>query len=400
MGTFTLVCSACGVVQTQPYSPFCERCGKMTEALYDLDNVQLYQSDNPFERFFDLIPVKNRLLLPQNASFSPLVHSKGLGSLLCMENLYLKNETTLPAGTTKYRMAAVSLPFLFESGVRHFCTSSTGNSSTAYAQAINNIPDMQMSLFTGSEFRERVNYESSPQINHYILLGGSFVEAFDYAAEFAKEHGYVSERGFFNAGRREGLKLAFFEAADQIHETIDWYVQAVSSAMGVYGTYKGAKDLLKIGQVKKLPHLLCAQQETCSPLVNAWRDDADSIEEKHIVRNPTGIAMAILRGDPSRVYPYVRAIVKESQGEMLSVSEFEIRNARALIMDLEGIEICFSSATAVAGLIKAVNRGIVSKTARVLINLTGRERESTQIPEDVIKLEKIDGKWIISTDRM
>ncbi len=36
--------------------------------------------------------------------------------------------------------------------------------------------------------------------------------------------------------RREGLKLAFLEAAEQVPGPIDWYVQAISSGMGVYGT--------------------------------------------------------------------------------------------------------------------------------------------------------------------
>ena len=53
---------------------------------------------------------------------------------------------------------------------------------------------------------------------------------------------------------------------------IDWYVQAVSSAMGVYGTYKGAKELRDIGHIDRAPKLLCVQQETCAPLVRAYQD--------------------------------------------------------------------------------------------------------------------------------
>ncbi len=204
-----------------------------------------------------------------------------------------------------------------------------------------NIPDLKMSLFTGSEFRNRVNYATNPQIHHYVLRDGTFVEAFDCAANFAKEHGHTSERGFFNVGRREGLKLAFFEATDQIPEPIDWYVQAVSSAMGVYGTYKGAKELLAMGHISHLPHLLCVQQETCAPLVNAWRANADIITDQHIVLNPVGIAKAILRGNPSRVYPYMRKIVQESAGDFTDVTEAEIREAQKLVKDLEGIDICF-----------------------------------------------------------
>lgn len=399
MGKFTLVCTACRAIQSTPYSPFCPKCNTMTEAEYDLSAVTLHDSDNPYLRYYDLIPVNDKSLLPQQAVCTSTVHAKRLGALLGMDELYLKNETEHNTGTTKYRMAAVALPYLFESGIRHFCTSSTGNSSTAYAQLISNIPELKMSLFTGSAFRDRVNYADNPQITHHIFINGTFVEAFDYASVYAAEHGYTGERGFFNVGRREGLKLAFFEAVDQIRKPIDWYVQGVSSAMGVYGTYKGARELLGMKHIDRLPRLLCAQQETCSPMVDAWHDNSPVIEKKHIVQNPSGIAKAILRGNPSRVYPYMRKIVQHSGGDFVKVTELEMRAARSLVKDLENIDICFSAATAVAGLIKSVRSGSLSVSDRVLINLTGSDRAKEEISDDVIFWEKVNNAWQQVTDK-
>tara|TARA_R110001599_G_C12277354_1_gene663205 strand:- start:47711 stop:48820 length:1110 start_codon:yes stop_codon:yes gene_type:complete len=366
----------------------------LTEAYFDTGNVRLVDSDNPYERYFDLIPVLDRDLLPKDAAFSPLVHATELGATLGLKNLYLKNETALPTGTTKYRMAAVSLPYLFESGVTEFCTSSTGNSSSAYAHLIRNIPDLNMRIFTGDAFRNRVNYESGAQIAHYICHRASFAEAFVVAAQFAERGGYTSERGFFNLGRREGLKLSWYEAVEQAGFSFDWYVQAVSSAMGVYGVYKAAKELMQLGIANHLPRLLCAQQSSCSPLVSAWEAGSQTIQPEHIVADPSGIAMAILRGDPTRVYPYMREIVSESGGSFLAASEQEIRDARKAVLELEGIDICFSAATAVAGLIRAVGRGQVASDDRILINLTGSDRVYDSVPQDVIHLDKVDGEWV------
>lgn len=393
MKKFTIVCHKCGAVQSQAYSPFCEKCNNLTEVIYDLSGAQLRDSANPFSRFFDLLPVADRALLPADYAYTPTVHAKNLGALLGAPALYLKNETVHATGTTKFRMAAVALAYLFECGVRHFCTSSTGNSSTAYATLIKNIPELRMSLFTGSDFRNRVNYADTAQIDHYILQGGTFVEAFDCAAGFAAEHGYTSERGFFNVGRREGLKLAFFEAADQIDREIDWYVQGVSSAMGVYGTYKGAGELRQLGQISQLPRLLCVQQETCAPMVDAWLANSEKIREEHIVANPTGIAKAILRGNPSRVYPYMREIVTKSRGGFAKVSDRRIRQARQLVLEHEGIDICFSAATAVAGLIKMLEEGFVPADDTILINLTGSDRPDGPVAAKVIFLEKNCGRW-------
>lgn len=391
-----LKCVRCGDEQPQGYYPVCQNCGGLTDIHYDLDNVQLYDSSNPYTRFSDLLPVKDKSLLPQHASYTPVVHAKKLGAQIGLSKLYLKNETVSATGSTKDRMAAVALPFLYERGVRNFCTSSTGNTSTAFANAITNIPGLKIFLFTGSDFRSRVNYKSSQQVEHYILQDATFVEAFDYAAEFARQHAYTAERGFFNCGRREGLKLSLFEAVEQIDQPIDWYVQAVSSAMGVYGVFKGAKELLQLARIPYLPRLLCAQQETCAPMVKAWNAGAEEIDKSHIVANPKGIAMAILRGNPFRVYPYVRKIVKESRGDMVKSTENEIRLAQHLIKK-EGIDICYSAATAVAGLIKKVNDGVVKKNQTVLINLTGKDRRAEALPDDVQYMKKIAGQWVLST---
>lgn len=391
---FKVICSACNHIQSGTYTPSCEQCGGLVEARFDLSKVRFRDSDNPYERYFDLIPVSDFEFMPKTGSMTPMVHATKLGEKIGLENLYLKDETANPTGTTKYRMAAVSLPYLFEGGVKHFCASSTGNSSTAYACSIDRIPDLKMSLFTGDEFRNRVNYESSEQITHYILYGASFAEAFNVAADFAKKLGHTSEKGFFNIGRREGLKLVWLEAVEQIKKPIDWYVQAVSSGMGVYGVYKAAKELKALGITDRLPKLLCAQQESCSPMARAWAENCESIEKRHIVEKPEGLAKAILRGDPSRVYPYMRDIVIESGGTFASVSEDQIKEARKLVMDLEGIDICYSASTAVASVIKLAREGFLNPSDTIMVNLTGSDRTYDAVPQDVIHLHKENGEWI------
>lgn len=352
--------------------PFCPACGGMCDIQYELSAVALEDSDDPYVRFADLLPVADRGLLPEGA-FTRTVHATELGRALGMRWLYLKDETKLPTGTTKDRMAAVALAYLRECGVEEFATSSTGNSSTAYAHALPRIPELVMYLFTASQFRHRVQ-ASGDRIVNFVLRDATFVEAFDAARDFANEHGVVSERGFFNPGRREGLKLAFLEAADQVPRPIDWYVQAVSSAMGVYGVFKGAMQLRGLERIDRLPRLLCVQQDSCAPMVSAWQDGSDRIRPQDVVARPSGIASAILRGNPTRAYPPVRELVLESGGSFVAVSEDEIRAARRLVEDCEGISPCFSAAAAVAGLAKSRRFDRLPADHTVLVNLTGRDR--------------------------
>jgi len=176
---YTLKCKDCGAEQPANYASFCA-CGGLIEAQFDLDNVRLRDSDDPHQRYFDLIPVRDERLLAPGLR-TRTVHARNLGRRFGLNQLYLKDETENRTGTTKDRMAAVALPFLYEGGVRHFCTSSTGNSSTGYAQAMGQIPEMQMELFTAEDFKDRVHYAPTPQVRHHVLKEASFVDAGDFS---------------------------------------------------------------------------------------------------------------------------------------------------------------------------------------------------------------------------
>ena len=387
-------CVSCRKTFPHSFTTVCDRCGAMVDIEYDLDHATLYDSDNPLERFFDLLPLENSASLPPiEMQFTPCIHATNLGDYLGMPSLYLKDETVLPTGTTKDRMAAVVLPFLQECGIREFCTSSTGNSSTALAYLIASYPDFRVYVFSGEDFKDRVHSADSEGVVHFVLRGATFVEAFACAAEFASRHNLTSERGFFNPSRREGLKVAFLEAAEQVPQPIDWYVQAVSSAMGVYGTFKGARELLALGSIPCLPRLLCVQQDTCAPMVRAFEEGSEVIRPEHIVERPYGIADAILRGNPEKVYPYVRAIVNESNGTFAAVSESEIRETRSMVEEMEGFSPCFTSSAALAGMIRMLRKGALTRTDTVLANITGRDREPTGSPGRIHWLKASGDGW-------
>ena len=386
-------CVSCRRPAAEAFAAFCS-CGGMIEAEYDLETAVLRTSPNSLVRFFDILPVCDSNLIRWDTPYTPCVHAKALGGLLGMPRLYLKDETVLPTGTTKDRMARIAAAYLWECGVRRFCTSSTGNSSTAYAHALTKFPEMRMVLFTAEDFGARVDYGTGSQVTPFVLRDATFVDAFNCASQFARDLGLVSERGFFNPGRREGLKLAFLEATDQVPGAIDWYVQAVSSAMGVYGTYKGARELTAMGRIERVPRLLCVQQDTCAPMVRAFEEGSETIKSHHVVHRPTGIAKAILRGDPSRAYPYVRGIVVESGGTFTSVSEAQIREARTMIEEYENISPCFSASAAFAGLTRLVRENRFPVNDTVVVNLTGRDRPVTPVADTVRFLIKHGDRWV------
>lgn len=386
-------CVGCGRLYPHAFTPFCD-CGHFIDIHYDLNKAVLHNSSDPYLRFFDLLPLENHESLPPvRHGITPCHHARSLGAQLGLDRLFIKDETSLPTGTTKDRMAVVSLAFGHEVGVHTLSASSTGNSSTALAHWIRHYPDMKLYLFSAEDFLHRLQVDApAEQVTVFGLRDASFVEAGDAAQKFALRKGITPERGFFNPGRREGLKMAFMEATDEVPSPIDWYVQAISSAMGVWGAYKGAKELFAIKHIPRLPRLLCVQQESNKPMVSAFEAGSPVIRPGDIVARPQGIAKSILRGDPSRVYPYVRTIVQESNGTMVSVSEQEIRDARKRIEDTEGLSPCFTASAAVAGLIRSIRTGAVPHQDTILVNLTGSD-QPRQPPPTVHWLRRGPSGW-------
>lgn len=128
-------------------------------------------------------------------------------------------------------------------------------------------------------------------------------------------------------------------------------------------------------------------------MVSAWQAGAEQIRPSDIVERPSGIAEAILRGNPSRVYPHVRRIVIESGGSLLAVSEQQIRRAHRMLEKLEGISTCYAAAAALAGLIELRRQRALSPTATVLVNLTGGVRQGSPPTPATRWLERSSSGW-------
>jgi threonine synthase len=128
-------------------------------------------------------------------------------------------------------------------------------------------------------------------------------------------------------------------------------------------------------------------------MARAFRAGSNEIRRQDIVERPSGIADAILRGDPSRAYPYVAKIVRESGGHILDVSESEIRDARQMVVEFEGMAPCFSAAAAFAGLLRGVREGVVHRDATVLVSLTGSDRKPSGASETIDWLARTANGW-------
>ncbi|MFD3998160.1 pyridoxal-phosphate dependent enzyme [Streptomyces sp. NPDC058548] len=373
---FRAVCVRCGA--SRPYAavdPRCS-CGGLLDPVYDLTAARVREDEEvPSARYFDLLPLhRAESALHIGDGNTPCVRARTLGSRLGLDHLYLKDETCNATRTTKDRMAACVLAVLQEHRVSEFVASSTGNSSTSFAWGLRFTEAMKVHLFTGRDFVDRHQYTHHPGVELHVV-DDDFVGAASAGRAFAADQELLFEGGFFNSARREGLKLAYLEAYDQMPSPPAVVFQAVSSGMGVYGAHKGAQEYLAMGRLPTLPRFVCVQQLSCAPMWRADREGSNRIQPHHILHRPQGLAKAILRGDPSNTYPFMRAITAGTGGGFAGVDDDEMVRARRWLAEDEGIHVCFAAAAALAGVAQLAARGEIGRDEPVLVNLTGGERD-------------------------
>jgi threonine synthase len=386
-----LSCSRCGKDYEREHVTKCARCGGIVNPVYDLASARIGDADDAhgaLGRYFDILPLECVASAHGGDAPTPLVHARVLGHRYDLDQLWLKDETRHPTRSTKDRMAACTLSRLCELGIERFVASSTGNSSTSFAWWISEHAEgkLHADLFCGADWVMRHQHCDQDAVSLHVI-DGTFVETGAAAKRYAAEHGIVWEGGFFNPVRREGLKLAYLEALDEMPREPTTIVQAVSSGMGLYGGWRGIREYQKLGRLRYTPRFVCVQQSSCAPMVRCYESGSHAMRSEYVVERPSGIAEAILRGDPTASYPYMYWVVTESHGTFIDVTRHEIEIAQRVLVEDEGLRVCPASAAAVAAVRRLRNFGFLGSEDVVLVNLGGGMRPEAYGYVDDAELE-------------
>lgn len=376
-GKFRLGCDACG--WSGPPAPVfhCPRCASALEAIMNLGEVTRQPSDQPELTYFDLLPLSSTdYLQPGTSRATPCRRAKRLGAALGLRQLWVKDESRQPTGSTKDRAAAVVLAAFRQFGIDEFVCASTGNTAIALARAAGRDKSIRGHFFCTAkpDCRDLIDTGNGNTIN---IIDGSYADAMHASREFATEHDIFAEGGFFNWARREGLKLAYLEAFDEMPVEPDVVVQAISSGMGIMAARKAVDEYAALGWLAHSPRFLMVQQDTCAPMARAWREGRDELTADDVIPDPRGLAAAILLGDGRASYRYMRQIARSSGGSIVDVTQLQLIEARGLLRELEGLDVCYASAATVAAARSEVAAGRLSADQVVLVNLTGARREQT-----------------------
>jgi len=298
-------------------------------------------------------------------TFTPTVLAKELG----LKQLWVKDDGRNPTASFKDRASSVVVARARQIGAEVVVTASTGNAGAALAgmAAAVNHKAVIFAPRTAPQAKIAQLLIFNAQV---ILVDGNYDSAFDLTIQASQEFGWYCRNTGYNPFTAEGKKTAALE----IWETVLLNLKGdrpltvfipVGDGNIISGIHKGFKDLKQLGWLEQMPRIIGVQSEKSAAVANAFFAGTETITPV----NATTIADSISVDLPRDGVRAVRAAT-QTGGAYLTVSDEDIIKAIAPLGRV-GIFAEPAGATAYAGLLKALQTGLVQAEDPVLVLNTG-----------------------------
>jgi threonine synthase len=353
----------------------CPTCGSLLEICYRL-------ADAPADLFERASADRRtgmwrwRALLPLPAGGEPVTLGEGdtpllpapeLAGRLGIDRLWLKNDTLMPTGSFKDRGFALAVSMARHYGLTTGFTYSSGNAgasfaayaaragirATVFVEAAANAAKVAAISLYGARVH-RLHYDTSQQI---------FTALDQLAAQ--GEYSFVN---FVNPVRHEAMKTYAYEIVEQLGAVPDVMVHPVGTGGGLWGAWKGFRELRELGVTDRLPRMIGVQPSVCAPLVDAFEHGRD---ETRTVGDASATIAQSIAGD-SMIHGGRRLLraLRESGGAAIGVGEDEIAEAMRLLGSA-AVAAEPSAAASLAALLHARERGLIDATESCVAVVTG-----------------------------
>jgi threonine synthase len=369
---YYLKCIECGAEYPKDEVIYtCSKCNGLLDVIYDYSLIKLDMQKLKTEcpsvwKYAKLLPVEREPITLKEGG-TPLYKCDRLAEKIGIKTLYIKHEGMNPTGSFKDRGMTIGVTKALELGMSTVACASTGNTSAALAiyGAKAGIPVVVL-LPAGKVALGKV----AQALMHgakVLSIRGNFDDALALVRTLCiQEKIYLLNS--INPYRLEGQKTIGFEIADQLGFKVpDRIVLPVGNAGNITAIYKGFTEFKKLGITDSLPKMTGIQAEGACPIVKAIKNGAPDIAPED---KPETVASAIRIGNPVNAKKALNAI-RESRGTAESVTDEEILDAQKDLARLEGIGVEPASAASVAGLLKLVDMGVISRDETVVCITTG-----------------------------
>jgi threonine synthase len=288
-----------------------------------------------------------------------------------------KLEWVSPTGSFKDRGASVMLSILRGQGVTKVLEDSSGNGGAAIA-AYAAAGGMSAKILVPASTPPGKTVQMRAYGAEIELISGTRQDVSDAAVHQAATIFYAGHnwQPFFLQGTKT---LAYELWEDLKFNAPDNVIIPTGAGSNILGCDIGFSELLRRGEIEKLPRLFAAQPENCAPLHASFAGGSEDFRPVEV--RPT-IAEGASIAKPVRTREVLSA-VRRSGGATVAVSEAEIEGA---LFELGRIGLYAepTSALAAAAFTKLVERGIIKPTETTVVVLTGSGLKTTQRINDLL----------------
>lgn len=380
MASFTFACSECGARYAEGavryVCPICSVQRKPGGVIRGVLRVELDEIPQrwPAARGHDpgalvvFLPIASPVSLPPcRVGGTPLLPVPRLRRELGMPHLWLKDETRNPSGSTKDRASLLVVAKAIEYGVDTVATASTGNAASALA-AVAAAAGVRAVVFVPASAPPAKLAQAATYGARVVPVAGSYDDAFELSIAACEKFGWYNRNTAFNPFTIEGKKTVALEiAADLKPEAPDVVLVPTGDGVIVSGVAKGFADLVHGGLLHRRPRLIVVQPTGSPAIARALRSgasafspvtDAASVADSLVVNAPRNAIMALKE-------------VRASGGSGVLVSDDEILDAMGHLARTTGVFAEPAAAAALAGLLVALEEGLVARDERAVLLITG-----------------------------
>lgn len=332
-------------------------------------------------RFREFLPFEHDTpIVSLGEGNTPLYEAPRSADYCRRPELKLKHQGNNPTGSFKDTGMTTAVTQARKLGARLVVCASTGNTAASLAAYAARAQLLCAIIVPGGQVSHAKLAQALDYGAKVLEIDGNFDDCMRVIRELS-EDGSVYLVNSINPFRIEGQKTVAFELAEQLgwrapdHLVLPGGNLGNSSAFG-----KGFRELLKSGLIDRQPKITVVQAAGAAPFARFYTDhqhgalsaDSDLVNEN----DPKTLASAIKIGAPVSWRKAWRA-VRETSGSVITVTEQEIADAKAMI-GRDGIGCEPASATTVAGIRKLVADSAIKDNETVVAVLTGHLLKDTE----------------------
>lgn len=304
--------------------------------------------------------------------WTPLVHRAWGG-----RDVAFKLEYLAPTGSFKDRGTAVLMTYLHAHGVRGILEDSSGNAGASMA-AYSTACGMSCRILVPADAPSGKLVQMNAMGATVVSVPGTRQDVAERALAEAAQYFYASHnwQPFFI----EGTKTLAFELWEQCGFTVpDVVIVPLGYGSNVLGLQIGFTELLRVGEIRRMPRIFGVQASNCSPFAAALQAGVDHAVP--FTPQPT-MAGGIASQKPVRVAE-VLAALRDTNGGLVTVSEKEIAHGLKGLFGC-GFYVEPTSASAGAALSQLAARGEIDDAASVVVVLTGSGLKATETIGEIV----------------